>query len=76
MTRILGWLLGIRQATSIDQIDVALAAPWAQDGAFWVFLLAVALLAISLVFYLRRQAKGPSGLRIALGFFRGLLLAI
>ena len=76
MTRILGWLLGIRQATSIDQIDVALAAPWAQDGAFWVFLLAVALLAVSLVFYLRRQSKGPSGLRIALGIFRGLLLAI
>ena len=43
MIRTLGWLLGIENATAIDRLDVSLAAPWAQDGAFWVFLIAAAL---------------------------------
>ena len=37
MIRALGWLLGIENATAIDRIDVSLAAPWAQENAFWVF---------------------------------------
>src|SRR5262245_55399348 len=76
MTRILGWLLGIRQATSIERIDVALAAPWAQEGAFWIFLFAVALVVGSVVFYLRGQEKGAKVLRLGLGLIRGTVLAM
>jgi hypothetical protein len=76
MTRFLGWLLGIDNVTSIDEIDASLAAPWAAEGAFWVFLAAAALLALSLVFYLRYQAKGPVGPRISLAICRGLLLSL
>ena len=76
MTRFLGWLLGIDNVTSIDEIDASLAAPWAAEGPFWVFLAAAALLALSLVFYLRYQAKGPVGPRISLAICRGLLLAL
>ena len=43
MTRWIGWLLGIDNATAIDEVDASLAAPWAQDGPFWVFLGAAAL---------------------------------
>lgn len=76
MIRTLGWLLGIENATAIARPDVSLAAPWATDGAFWVFLIAAALIVGSLVFYLRFQQKGPTGPRIALGLFRGVLLAL
>ena len=76
MTHTLGRLLGIDRATSIDRIDVALAAPWAVEGEFWVFLLVVAALAGSLLFYLQWQRKGPAGPRAALGIFRGLLLGL
>jgi hypothetical protein len=76
MIRTIGWLLGIENATAIDRIDVSLAAPWAQDGLFWVILAVVGLIVLSMVFYLRFQAKGPTGPRLALGLFRGVLLAL
>jgi hypothetical protein len=76
MTRWIGWLLGIDNVTAIDEIDASLAAPWAQDGPFWVFLGAAALVALSLVFYMRYQPKGPVGPRFSLGLCRGLLLAL
>jgi hypothetical protein len=76
MIRAIGWLLGIENATAIDRIDVSLAAPWAADGEFWVFLIAAALIAGSLVFYVKFQQKGPQGPRIALAVFRGILLAL
>src|SRR5436190_884366 len=75
MTRTLGWLLGIENVASIDRIDVAFAAPWAQDKVFWVFLIAIVLLVGSLTFYLRLQ-EGRRWLRLALGIFRGILLAL
>ncbi|MDX1946364.1 MAG: hypothetical protein SFU86_13265 [Pirellulaceae bacterium] len=75
MTHWIGWLLGIDNVTSIDEIGLSLAAPWA-ESPFWVFLGAVALVALALVFYLRYQAKGPVGPRVSLGICRGLLLAL
>jgi hypothetical protein len=76
MSRWFGWILGIDNVTAIDEIDASLAAPWATDGAFWVFLGAAALVALSLVFYVRFQPKGPLGPRLSLGICRGLLLAL
>ncbi len=76
MTRFFGWLLGIDNVTAIDEIDASLAAPWAAERVFWVFLAAAALVALSLVFYLRFQVKGPAGPRLALAICRGLLLAL
>jgi hypothetical protein len=76
MIRTIGWLLGIENATAIDHIDVSLAAPWAQDGFFWVMLGAAVLMGLAVFFYLRLQAKGPAGPRLALGVFRGVLLGL
>ena len=76
MIRTIGWLLGIENATAIDHLDVSLAAPWAQDGFFWVVLGAAALMGLAVFFYLRLQAKGPAGPRLALGVFRGVLLGL
>ena len=76
MAKWFGWILGIENVTAIDEIDASLAAPWAADGPFWVFLGAAALIALALVFYLRYQVKGPAGPRFSLGVCRGLLLAL
>src|SRR5688500_15732637 len=76
MANWIGWLLGIENVTAIDEIDASLAAPWAAEGPFWVFLGAAALIALALAFYLRYQAKGPVGPRFSLGVCRGLLLAL
>jgi hypothetical protein len=76
MIRFLGWLLGIDNVTAIDEIDASLAAPWAAEGPFWVFLGAAVLIALALTFYLRFQPKGPVGPRFSLGVCRGLLLAM
>lgn len=76
--RIVSWLLGLENVTSIDQIDPSLAAPWASDeyGPFWVCLGSAVLIALALVFYLRFQNKGSRKVRGMLGACRGLLLAL
>jgi len=76
--RFLGWLLGIEDVTSIDEIDPTLAAPWASDdyGLFWVFVGCALLFALALAFYARYQPKGTWRSRLALGICRGSLLAL
>ena len=76
MTRLLGWLLGLDTVSGFDEIEPSLSAAWAQDGAFWVFLGAVLLVAFSIVFYFRFQPKGSSAARLALAVCRGLILAL
>ncbi len=76
MTRTLGWLLGLENTVAIDEIKPSLAAAWAQDGPFWVFLGAVALLIAAQVFYWKYQHRGSPALRVALATCRGLLLAV
>lgn len=75
MMKYLGWLLGIREVESIDDIQVSLAAPWATGSGFWVVAGCVALMIASLWFYAKRQSRGSLGARFALGICRGLLLA-
>lgn len=71
-----GWFIGLDGVTSIDEVDVALAAPWAQEGPFWVFLAAAGLIVLSFVFYLRTQAGPNHASRWILAGCRGLLLAL
>jgi hypothetical protein len=75
MMRTLGWLLGIDELQSIDSIGIAPAAPWAQDAPFWIFAAIVALVAISLLFYLRHQ-PGNRAIRLTLAVIRGALLSL
>ena len=76
MTNFYGWLLGLENVTAIDDLDPGLAAPWAQEGPFWVFLGAVAFVALAIFFYLRFQPRGSLGARIGLAGTRGLLLGL
>jgi len=76
--RFIGWLFGLESVTSIDQIDPSFAAPWASEdvGPFWVWLGALACVALAFAFYLRWQPKGSRIARGALAGCRGLLLAL
>ncbi|MFM9069191.1 MAG: hypothetical protein ACKOUR_17955 [Planctomycetota bacterium] len=78
MARWLGWLIGLENVASSDQVEPSLAAPWAADefGTFWVVLALVAVIVLALTFYLRFENRGTRGLRIALGVTRGLLLGL
>lgn len=76
MTETLAKFLGMEQATAIERIDLSLAAPWAQENAFWVFLLVVLLVGGAVAFYLRLQTTRSTPLRLALGLARGCLLAL
>jgi hypothetical protein len=76
LTHTIGWLLGIENVAAIDRARLSLSAPWAEEGVFWVFLLAIAAIVGSLVFYLRWQNKGQPAARGALGLFRGSILAL
>src|SRR5437870_4872787 len=76
MMRTVGKLLGVENVESIDSFSVTIAAPWAQDHAFWIFLSALALIAGSLVFYWRFQTAGKPWQRLGLGAVRGIVLAL
>jgi hypothetical protein len=76
MIRILGRLLGIDNVQAIDRLNASFAAPWADGGAFWVFLLAVGAIAGAVFFYMRLEPRGSRRMRIALGICRGALVAL
>lgn len=76
MNQALGWLLGLKNVKSIDEVVPSLAASWAAEASFWVFFALAALLVASLVFYLKYQRRGSRGARVALGLSRGLLLIL
>lgn len=76
MTRLFGWLLGIDQASSIEEVNLALAAPWVQGNLFWLLAIIAILLVLGVVFYRRLQARGSARWRTVLGVVRGLLLSL
>ncbi|MCH7729720.1 MAG: hypothetical protein IH991_25100, partial [Planctomycetes bacterium] len=71
----LAWLLGLKNVTKIESVEIALSATWAKEGPFWVVLGVACLLAVSLLFYLKFQQRGGTGTRITLALMRGVLLA-
>lgn len=74
--RFLGWLLGLDGATSIEEIDPSLSAPWAVNSPFWLFFGLICVIGLAFAFYLRWQRRGPRRMRIALALLRGSLLAL
>ena len=61
MNQALGWLLGLKNVKSIDEVTPSLTASWAAEASFWVFFALAALLVAALVFYLRYQRRGSRG---------------
>jgi hypothetical protein len=76
MIQTLGKLLGIERIESIDSVGLTFAARWAEEHAFWIFVLALALVAGSIWFYWQLQRQGSPGRRIALGVVRGIVLLL
>jgi hypothetical protein len=76
MSHTLGRLLGLENVESIDSLGVSLAARWAEDRPFWLFVLAVGIMAVCVAFYWRWQQRGSRWGRLVLGVSRGLLLLL
>jgi hypothetical protein len=76
LTQTIGWLLGLKNVSSIDQIGLAYGAGWAQEQPFWVFFGVAVLVALSFYFYLKFQPRGSKTARICLAISRGLLLSL
>lgn len=72
----LGKLLGLDDVSGINSADVSLAAPWAADAAFWVYLIAAGLIVAAVAFYVKLQTQGSTAARVALGVVRGVILAL
>ena len=78
MTRFIGWLVGVENVTSIDEVRASLAASWATQGTgpFWLFLGVILLFVGAIAFYTRYQLRGSTFARLMLGVCRGSLLAL
>ncbi|MBL8825780.1 MAG: hypothetical protein JNM18_02255, partial [Planctomycetaceae bacterium] len=75
-TQLLGRLLGVRDLTSVERLELTFAAPWAQGSSFALLLACAALVALAMFFYLRAQPVRGRGARIVLIAARGLLLSL
>jgi len=71
-----GRLLQIDNLESIQDLDVSLAAPWAQVHQAWLVPGCLGLCIIAGFFYLKFQPRGKRGLRVALAVSRALLLCL
>jgi hypothetical protein len=73
-----GWMLGQENIEAIERIEPSLSASWAQQrgAAAWLLLGCLALVAVSVWFYLRHQARGRRSVRVGLAIARGLLLGL
>ena len=75
MNRLLGDFLRIENVRSIDRLQLAFAAAWAQRHPEWVLLGCVAAVAAVIWFYRRFQPAMARSRRVALSALRATLLA-
>ena len=75
-TNAIGRMLGVRDVASIERLDVSLAAPWAQQAAFWIIAGLAGLIALSVMFYLRAQPQRKRASQIVLMVSRASLLCL
>jgi hypothetical protein len=76
MTDVLGRLLGLESAQSIEGYDFSLAAPWAHDAPAWLLFGCLGLVALAVVFYGRYHRHKSAGVRTLLGVFRATALCL
>ncbi len=73
----LAWLLGLEEGLdSVNATEISFARPWANEQPLLVAVLAVAAVALSLIFYLKAQRRGSTAARVLLALCRGCLLAL
>ncbi len=76
ITALLGRLLGLDQAQTIEGYEPTLAAPWAHDAPAWLFFGCLALIAVAVLFYVRYQRNKSVGARVVLAGARAAVLCI
>jgi len=76
ITDLLGRLLGLQEAQTIEGYEASLAAPWAQDAPAWVLFACIGLVAATVLFYTRFQRNRSARVRIVAGIFRAVVLCL
>lgn len=76
LTKLLGNLLGLREAQKIEGFEPSLGASWAQSSPAWLFFGLVGLAVVAVVFYARYQRQKRVGTRVFLAVLRGTALAL
>jgi len=71
----LGWLLGVDDLQTVDQIRFSFAAPWASDPT-WLVVGVLATVAFALWYYYRIQQGLTSRMSFPLAILRGLVLVL
>ena len=76
LTKLLGNVLGLREAQKIEDFEPSLGASWAQSSPAWLFFGLVGLAVVAIVFYARYQRQKRVGTRVFLAVLRGAALAL
>ena len=76
ITDLLGRLLGLEAAQTIEGYEPSLAAPWAHDAPAWVLFGCIGLTAAAVFFYARYQRHRSPRARVVAAVFRGLVLSL
>ncbi|MEX1040605.1 MAG: hypothetical protein WDZ51_08250 [Pirellulaceae bacterium] len=74
--RFLGWLVGIEDASTVDRVDLSLAAPWAENDPVWPLLGCGFALALAWWYYHRIQTGLTTRRRWILTATRGAILVM
>ena len=72
----IGRLLGLEQTQTIQRIEPALAAPWAQSAPAWLLFGCLGVAALAILFYTRYQHGRHRSARIMLAVSRAALLSL
>jgi len=76
LTKLLGNLLGLREAQKIEGFEPSLGASWAQSSPAWLFFGLVGLAVVAIVFYARYQRQKRVGTRVFLAVLRAAALGL
>ncbi len=76
ITRLLGPLVELEKAETIEGYNFSFGAPWAQAAPAWLFFGFLAMIVLAVVFYGKYHSQKPLGIRIVLGILRAAALCL
>ena len=76
VTELIGRMLGLEEAQTIQGYQPSLGARWAHDAPAWIFFACLALIALVVLFYAAAQRHKRAGVRVVLAVFRAVALCL
>jgi len=76
LTELIGRLLGLEEAQTIEGLEFSLVAPWIRGAPAWVFFGCLGLIALAAVYYGKYHPQKPGRVRMVLGALRAIALCL